>query len=65
MLRNFNETARCVDQGGGQRKGSFAMYFEPWHVDVFDFLELRKNHGKEESSAPATSSMHYGFPTSS
>merc|ERR1719330_643839 len=48
MLRNFNETARYVDQGGGKRKGSFAMYLEPWHADVFDFLELRKNHGKEE-----------------
>jgi len=46
MLRNFNETARYVDQGGGKRKGSFAMYLEPWHGDVFDFLELRKNHGK-------------------
>ena len=46
MLRNFNETARYVDQGGGKRKGSFAMYLEPWHADVFDFLELRKNHGK-------------------
>ena len=45
MLRNFDETARYVDQGGGQHQGSFAMYFEPWHADVFDFLELRKNHG--------------------
>merc|ERR1712050_109496 len=51
MLRNFNETARYVDQGGGKRKGSFAMYLEPWHGDVFDFLELRKNHGKEEQRA--------------
>merc|ERR1719161_1072871 len=51
MLRNFNETARYVDQGGGKRKGSFAMYLEPWHVDIFDFLELRKNHGKEEQRA--------------
>jgi ribonucleoside-diphosphate reductase alpha subunit len=51
MLRNFNETARFVDQGGGKRKGSFAMYLEPWHADVFDFLELRKNHGKEEMRA--------------
>jgi len=51
MLRNFNETARYVDQGGGKRKGSFAMYLEPWHADVFDFLELRKNHGKEEMRA--------------
>ncbi|OLQ01890.1 Ribonucleoside-diphosphate reductase large subunit [Symbiodinium microadriaticum] len=51
MLRNFNETARYVDQGGGKRKGSFAMYLEPWHADVLDFLELRKNHGKEEQRA--------------
>merc|ERR1712238_247865 len=51
MLRNFNETARYVDQGGGRRKGSFAMYLEPWHADVFDFLELKKNHGKEEQRA--------------
>merc|ERR1711972_485800 len=51
MLRNFNETARYVDQGGGKRKGAFAMYLEPWHADVFDFLELRKNHGKEEQRA--------------
>merc|ERR1712217_405049 len=51
MLRNFNETARYVDQGGGKRKGSFAMYLEPWHADIFDFLELRKNHGKEEQRA--------------
>merc|ERR1712176_515246 len=51
MLRNFNECARYVDQGGGKRKGAFAMYLEPWHADVFDFLELRKNHGKEEQRA--------------
>jgi len=51
MLRNFNETARYVDQGGGKRKGSFAMYLEPWHSDIFDFLELKKNHGKEEQRA--------------
>jgi len=51
MLRAFNETARWVDQGGGKRRGSFAMYLEPWHADVFDFLELRKNHGKEEQRA--------------
>lgn len=51
MLKNFNETARFVEQGGGKRKGSFAMYLEPWHGDVFDFLELRKNHGKEEQRA--------------
>lgn len=51
LLRNFNETARYVDQGGGKRKGSFAMYLEPWHADVMDFLELKKNHGKEEQRA--------------
>ncbi|MGM0478159.1 MAG: ribonucleoside-diphosphate reductase subunit alpha [Bacteroidota bacterium] len=51
MLRVFNDTARYVDQGGGKRKGSFAMYLEPWHADVFDFLEMKKNHGKEESRA--------------
>tara|TARA_B110000116_G_scaffold48729_1_gene40645 strand:+ start:67 stop:1770 length:1704 start_codon:yes stop_codon:yes gene_type:complete len=51
MLRVFNDTARYVDQGGGRRKGSFAMYLEPWHADVFDFLEMRKNHGKEEQRA--------------
>lgn len=48
MLRVFNDTARYVDQGGGKRKGSFAIYLEPWHDDIFDFLDLRKNHGKEE-----------------
>jgi ribonucleoside-diphosphate reductase alpha chain len=47
----FNDTARYVDQGGGKRKGSFAIYLEPWHADVFDFLELKKNHGKEEMRA--------------
>jgi ribonucleoside-diphosphate reductase alpha chain len=51
MLRVFNDTARYVDQGGGKRKGSFAIYLEPWHADVFDFLNLRKNHGKEEMRA--------------
>ncbi len=51
MLRVFNDTARYVDQGGGKRKGSFAIYLEPWHADVFDFLDLKKNHGKEESRA--------------
>ena len=51
MLRVFNDTARYVDQGGGKRKGSFAMYLEPWHADVFDFLDLKKNHGKEEMRA--------------
>ena len=48
MLRVFNDTARYVDQGGGKRKGSFAVYLEPWHDDVIDFLDLRKNHGAEE-----------------
>ena len=51
MLRVFNDTARYVDQGGGKRKGSFAVYIEPWHADIFDFLDLRKNHGKEEQRA--------------
>ena len=51
MLRNFDMTARYVDQGGGKRKGSFAVYLEPWHADIFDFLELKKNHGKEELRA--------------
>ena len=51
MLRVFNETARYVDQGGGKRKGSIAVYLEPWHADVYDFLDLRKNHGKEELRA--------------
>ncbi|RYD53276.1 MAG: ribonucleoside-diphosphate reductase subunit alpha [Sphingobacteriales bacterium] len=51
MLRVFNDTARYVDQGGGKRKGAFAIYLEPWHADVFDFLDLRKNHGKEELRA--------------
>lgn len=51
MLRVFNDTARYVDQGGGKRKGSFAIYMEPWHADVFDFLDLKKNHGKEEQRA--------------
>ncbi|MES2837537.1 MAG: ribonucleoside-diphosphate reductase subunit alpha [Bacteroidota bacterium] len=51
MLRVFNDTARYVDQGGGKRKGSFAIYLEPWHADIYEFLDLRKNHGKEESRA--------------
>ncbi|MFC2175994.1 ribonucleoside-diphosphate reductase subunit alpha [Bacteroidota bacterium] len=51
MLRVFNDTARYVDQGGGKRKGSFAIYLEPWHADVYDFLDLKKNHGKEENRA--------------
>lgn len=51
MLRNFDMTARYVDQGGGKRKGSFAIYLEPWHADVFEFLDLKKNHGKDEMRA--------------
>jgi len=51
MLRVYNDTARYVDQGGGKRKGSFAVYLEPWHADIFQFLDLKKNHGKEEMRA--------------
>lgn len=51
MLKVFNDTARYVDQGGGKRKGAFAVYLEPWHADILDFLELKKNHGKEELRA--------------
>ncbi len=51
MLKVYNDTARYVDQGGGKRKGSFAIYIEPWHSDIFEFLELKKNHGKEELRA--------------
>lgn len=51
MLKVFNDTARYVDQGGGKRKGAFAVYLEPWHADVVDFLQLKKNHGKEELRA--------------
>ena len=51
MLRVFNDTARYVDQGGGKRKGAIAMYIEPWHSDIFDFIDIRKNHGKEEMRA--------------
>jgi ribonucleoside-diphosphate reductase alpha chain len=51
MLKVFNDTARYVDQGGGKRKGAFAVYLEPWHADIFDFLDLKKNHGKEEMRA--------------
>jgi ribonucleoside-diphosphate reductase alpha chain len=51
MLRVYNETARYVDQGGGKRKGAFAVYLEPWHEEIFEFLDLRKNHGKEEMRA--------------
>ena len=51
MLRVYNDTARYVDQGGGKRKGSFAIYVEPWHSDIYEFLDLKKNHGKEEMRA--------------
>ena len=51
MLRVFNMTARYVDQGGGKRNGSFAVYLEPWHADIFEFLDLKKNHGDEEMRA--------------
>ncbi|MDF7812604.1 ribonucleoside-diphosphate reductase subunit alpha [Hymenobacter sp. YC55] len=51
MLKVFNDTARYVDQGGGKRKGAFAIYLEPWHADIMDFLDLKKNHGKEEMRA--------------
>lgn len=51
MLKVFNDTARYVDQGGGKRKGAFAVYLEPWHADIENFLELKKNHGKEEMRA--------------
>ena len=61
MLRNFNETARYVDQGGGKRKGSFAMYLEPWHADVYDFIELRKNHGKDRAATSKGWSATFAF----
>lgn len=51
MLRVYNDTARYVDQGGGKRKGAFAIYLEPWHSDIMEFLDLKKNHGKEEMRA--------------
>jgi ribonucleoside-diphosphate reductase alpha chain len=51
MLKVYNDTARYVDQGGGKRKGAFAIYLEPWHADIFEFLELKKNNGKEEVRA--------------
>ena len=51
MLRVFNNTARYVDQGGGKRKGSIAIYLEPWHADVMEFLDLKKNHGSESERA--------------
>ena len=51
MLKVFNDTARYIDQGGGKRKGAFAIYLEPWHADIFEFLQLKKNHGSEELRA--------------
>jgi ribonucleoside-diphosphate reductase subunit M1 len=51
MLRAYNATARYVNQGGNKRPGAFTIYIEPWHVDVFEFIDLRKNHGKEEARA--------------
>ncbi len=51
MLKVYNDTARYVDQGGGKRKGAFAVYLEPWHADIKEFLDLKKNHGKEELRA--------------
>ena len=51
MLKVFNDTARYVDQGGGKRKGAFAVYLEPWHADVSEFLEMKKNTGKDEARA--------------
>ena len=48
MLRVFNNTARYVDQGGNKRPGAFAIYLEPWHADILEYLDLKKNHGKEE-----------------
>ena len=51
MLRVFDATARYVDQGGGKRKGACAIYLEPWHADVAEWLQLRENHGKEEARA--------------
>ena len=61
MLRVFNNTARYVDQGGGKRKGAFAVYLEPWHADIMSWLDLRKNHGAEEHGHEIYS-MVYGYP---
>jgi ribonucleotide reductase alpha subunit len=58
MLRVYNNTARYVDQGGGKRKGSIAIYLEPWHADIFDFLELKKNHGNETVSGSVLLNSH-------
>jgi ribonucleoside-diphosphate reductase alpha chain len=51
MIKVFNDCARYVDQGGGKRKGAFAIYLEPWHADIYDFLNMKKNTGKEENRA--------------
>jgi hypothetical protein len=61
MLRVFNDTARYVDQGGGKRKGSFAIYLETWHADIFEFLDLKKNTGKEEMRAQRFILCHVDF----
>ena len=60
MLRVYNATARYVDQGGNKRPGAFAIYLEPWHSDIFDFLDLRKNTGKEEQ---VQEQIYFAFPT--
>lgn len=60
MLRVYNNTARYVDQGGNKRPGAFAIYLEPWHADVFDFLDLKKNHGAEEKVNSASSGRNGG-----
>ena len=59
MLRVFNATARYVDQGGNKRPGAFAIYIEPWHADIYDFLDLRKNTGKEEQVRWLTNRFHF------
>ena len=59
MLRVFNNTARYVDQGGNKRPGSIAVYLEPWHADIFEFLDLKKNTGKEEQVSCIFVNIHY------
>ena len=61
MLRVYNNTARYVDQGGNKRPGAFAMYLEPWHADVFDFLDLKKNHGSEEKVKKKLIALKYSL----
>ena len=61
MLKVFNDTARFINQGG-KRNGSIAIYMEPWHADIEDFLEMKKNHGDDEMRH-VTFSMDYGYPT--